>query len=199
MKLRILALLTLVFVLFACTAPPKFGSFLNNPYVKNFGVSLKIAGNKLKAKSKAQGWNRNGKKDGYVGYGPGEFGWVFLAMKDEDLGNTCESAGLGGDADWVITSVYLSAFPDPPATDEKGTKFGDPQPAWLQKAFPDVDLSDGHLFKTANKDEGITFYPIENANDQRGYKFAYYQVTVEECDGSGIHVLDPGIGNGGKQ
>lgn len=197
MKRNILAWAVVALVLTACQTPAPLSSG-NIQSLSNYGVTLKIAGNELKAASRPQGWNKNNKKDGYVGYGPGESGWIFFDLKKEDAGNTCASADNGGDAEWVITGLYLSAYPETPNADEKGEKFGDPQPAWLQEAFPQVDLSDGSVFKVSDKNEGVTFLSLANANDQLGYKFIYYSVTVEECAGHGKLKLDPGIGNGGR-
>ena len=198
MKLINLGLISIVLLLTGCqtTAPL---TFQNTKDLKNYGVTLKIAGNQLKASSKAQGWNKNNKKDGYVGYGRGDSGWTFFHLKGEEAGNSCASAGAGGDAEWVITELYLSAYPEAVNADEKGEDFGDPQPDWVQEAFPAVDLSDGHLFTVADKKNGVTFLPVSNANGQDGYKFVYYSITVEECDGTGKLTLDPGFGNGGRK
>jgi len=198
MKRNILIWAAVMLLLAACQTPAPL-SLQNTQGLKNYGVSLQIAGNRLKAKSRPQGWNKSNRKDGYVGYGPGESGWTFFNLKQEDAGNTCASADAGGNAQWVITGFYLSAFPEEPSADEKGEKFGTPQPSWLQEAFPQVDLADGSLFKAADKNLGVTFLSVANANNQAGDKFIYYSVTVEECNGSGKLTLDPGFGNGGRR
>ena len=167
---------------------------------KNFGVSLQpqpTAG-KVKVRSKAQGWNRAGKKDGYVGYAQGEQGQTFFAIKNEDLGNFCEQEDGTGDAKWVITGFHLSATGD--SSEEKGSNFGGDQKAypWLKEAFPTVDLDNGALFPNVSKDQGVTFLPVFNANGQLGYEFIYYQVTLTRCSDGFTLKTDPGWGNGGR-
>jgi hypothetical protein len=194
---RIILVLAAALFLTACQTPAPLSS-QNTMNLKNYGVSLKIVGTKLKASSKPQGWNKANRKNGYVGYGQGESGWTFFHMKNEDSGNTCASAGAGGDAEWVITGLFVSAFPEDMSADEKGEKFGGSQPAWIQEAFPQVNLADGSLFAVDDKKDGVTALAVPNANGQAGYKFIYYSITVEECEGDGKLTLDPGWGNGGR-
>jgi len=109
------------------------------------------------------------------------------------VGDSCS-----GKADWVITELLVSATGDPDT--EKGTNFGNSQEAypWLEEAFPGVNLADGSLFPTVEKDEGVTFLPVYNANEQLGEKFIYYEVTLSECDGDKVLTTDPGWKNGGR-
>lgn len=195
MKRNIFGWTLVVLLLTACQTPGPLSS-QNTRDLKNYGVTIKIAGNKLKASSKPQGWKKDNKKDGYVGWEQGQSGWVSINLKNEDSGHIC---GAGGekDAKWVITEMYLSAFPEVMSEDEKGD-FGGRQPVWLKEAFPQVDLSDGSVFKAADKSQGVTFLSIANANGQEGEKFIYYSVTVEKCDQNVKIKLDPGFNNGGK-
>ena len=197
MKRIILVWAVAVLFLTACQTPAPLSN-LNTQNLKNYGVSLKITRNQLKASSKPQGWNKANRKNGYVGYGQGESGWTFFNLKNEDAGNTCASAGAGGNADWVITGLHVSAFPEEMSADEKGEKFGGPQPAWLKEALPQVNLADGSLFAVADRKDGVTALAVPNANGQEGYRFIYYRITVEECEGDGKLTLDPGWGNGGR-
>jgi hypothetical protein len=199
MKRNILGWAVMVLVLTACQTPSPLSS-QNIQSLKNYGITIKVAGSELKASSGPQGWNNKDRKDGYVGWGPGESGWVFFNLKNEDSGQVCGNLGDGKDAKWVMTELYLSAFPEVPDADEKGEKFGSPQPAWLQEAFPQVDLTDGSVFKAADKKDGVTFLSLANANAQEGDKLIYYRVTVEECsDNGGKLTLDPAFGNGGRR
>jgi hypothetical protein len=197
MKSSILGSVVVLLCLTACQTPQPF-DIKNLESTRNYGVTLEAKNKKLKAKSKSQGWNKSGKKDGYVGFAPGESGWVFFSMKNEDTGNTCKSAGQGGNASWVITELLLSAYPEVTSADEKGERFGEAQPEWLKEAFPQAD-SNGRLFEATDKKNGVTFLSIANANDQKGERFIYYRVTVEECEGTGKYILDPGFGNGGRK
>ena len=198
MKIKLFMVVLLMVGLSACAHTPSVisDSVINS--FKNYGVSLepKPAQNTVKVKSKAQGWNKAGKKDGYVGYAHDESGWTFFGVKNEDWGDSCS-----GDADWVITMLRLSATGDP--VTEKGTNFGHSQAAypWLIQDFPNVDLSNGELFNE-NKDQGVTFLPVFNANGHLaadGEKFIYYEVTLSECGEDGdVLTSDPGWGNGGR-
>jgi len=199
MKIKWFMVILLMAALSACVHNPSIVNTSNIKSFKNFGVSLQPlpAANKVKVRSKAQGANRNGKKDGFVGYAKGEQGLTFFSIKNEDLGDFCEKADTTGDAEWVITGLHLSATGDP--NTEKGTNFGGDQKAypWLKEAFPEVDLDNGEVFNV-NKDQGVTFLPIFNANGQLGYQFIYYQVTLTRCSDGFTLKTDPGWGNGGR-
>jgi hypothetical protein len=161
---------------------------------KNFVVWLdpKPAQNTVKVKTPPQGWKKKNRKDGYIGYDKGQSGITFFGVKQKNLGGSCET----DTADWVITRLRLSANGN--ETTEKGSGFGTSQPAWLQEAFPNVNLSDGILFET-DKAHGVTFLPVYNANAQKGPRFIYYEVTLTNCaDGSSL-TTDPGWGNGGHK
>jgi len=198
MKIKLFMVVFLMTVLSACAPAQKVVS--NNVVIalKNFGVSLdpKPAQNTVKVKSKAQGWNKGGKKNGYVGYDTDETGWTFFVVKNEVLGDSCS-----GTAEWVITKLRVSATGDP-AT-EKGTNFGKKQAAypWLKLAFPNVDLSNGELFNKS-KDQGVIFLPVYNANGHPaadGVKFIYYELTLTRCSDDLTLTTDPGWGNGGRK
>jgi len=202
MKIKLLMVVFLMAGLSACAPSQKAVSNNVVTAFKNFGVSLepKPAQNTVKVKSKAQGWNKGGKKDGYVGYDTDETGWTFFVVKKEDMGDFCKKEDESGTAEWVITKLLVSASGDP-AT-EKGTNFGDSQAAypWLKLAFPNIDLSNGELFNE-NKDQGVTFLPVYNANGHPaadGVKFIYYEVTLSECSSDEELTTDPGWGNGGR-
>jgi hypothetical protein len=193
MKIKLFMVVLLMVGLSACAHNPLMVNTTNVKLFKNFGVSLdpKPNQNTVKVTSKSQGWNKNNKKNGYVGFAKGETGWTFFGVKKEDLGDSCS-----GDATWVITQLLLSGEGD--TGTEKGDDFGDPQPQWLQEAFPNIDLADGSLFKTNHKNEGVTFLPVFNANYQVGYKFIYYQLTLTRCSDGLPLTTDPGWGNGGR-
>ena len=194
MKIKLFIVVLLLAGLSACAAKRMTVTTIDPKLFKNYGVTLdpKPNQNTVKIRSKAQGWKKNGKKDGYVGYDKGDAGLTFFAVKKEDLGDSC-----AGTAKWVITKLLLSATGDP-AT-EKGSNFDSSQTAypWLKEAFPNVDLSNGELFNKS-KAQGVTFLPVYNANRQQGYKFIYYEVTLSECSGDDVLTTDPGWGNGGR-
>jgi hypothetical protein len=203
MKMKLFMVVLLMAGLSAC-GPDQ--SVVSNDIVlgfKNYGVSLepKPAQNTVKVKSKAQGWKKGGKKDGYVGYDTDEIGWTFFVVKKEDLGDFCPKEDGTGTAEWVITRLRLSATGD--EATEKGTNFGNSQAAypWLKEDFPNVDLSNGELFNKS-KDQGVTFLPVFNANGHsidKGEKFIYYELTLSECGEDGdVLTTDPGWGNGGR-
>lgn len=167
--------------------------------MRNYTVELKpkVFGpkNELQVKTKAQGYGKDGKKDGYIGFGEDEAGFIILSMKGETPGNRCADASNGGEADWVITLVELSASGDPET--EKGTDFGQPQPEWLKEAFPDVDLSTGTVYAASRADAATTVV-IDNDNAQEGEQDIYYRATAASCDGSTSVQTDPMVRNRGK-
>ena len=198
MKIKLFMVILLMAGLSACAHnPPAVSNSVINSF-KNYGVSLepKPAQNTVKVKSKAQGWKKAGKKDGYVGYALDESGWTFFGIKNEIMGDSCS-----GDADWVITQLLVSATGDEDT--EKGSNFGSSQAAypWLLEAFPNVKLSNGELFNKS-KDQGVTFLPVFNANGHPaadGDKFIYYEITLSECGEEGdVLTTDPGWGYGGR-
>lgn len=193
MLIRTLTAILLLTIVTACTGKPSLAPGQG----KNFGVSLDAKPNQggVKVLSRAQGWQKSGKKNGYVGYEQGESGLTLFTIKKEDLGATCSATDAEDQAEWVITRLQLATEGDPET--EKGSNFGQPQPAWLQEAFPAVDLSNGDLYR-ASAANGQTFIAVYNANQQEGYRFIYYQVTLTRCsDGYSIS-SDPAWGNGGR-
>ena len=200
MKIKLFMVVILMVGLSACDKKPVANNTNDMKFSKNFGVTLLAKPRRHKPtveiKTKAQGWGKDdkgGRKNGYVGYQQGEFGTTFFIIRNEDVGDSCS-----GKADWVITELLVSATGDPDT--EKGTNFGDSQEAypWLAEAFPGIDLTDGSLFTTENKNEGVIFLPVYNANGQLGEKFIYYEVTLSECDGDKVLTTDPGWKNGGR-
>lgn len=197
MNTRLIVALIATVALSACATQQ--GSMLTkqgfvSTKAKNFGVTLdaKPQQQTVKVTSKAQGWNKSGKKDGYVGYARGESGLTLFMVKGEDVADRCS-----GSAAWVITRLRLASEGDP--GEQKGSNFGSPQPAWLAEAFPGVDLGDGDLFNT-DRDGGQTFLPVFNANQQEGEKTIYYEVTLTPCDENiPSFTTDPAWGNGGKR
>jgi hypothetical protein len=190
MKIKLFMVMVLMAALPGCGIV-----FINSDTLKvskNFGVWLepKPAQNTIKIKTKAQGWKKKNKKDGYVGYAQGDSGVTFFGIDRRNLGGSCEA----GTADWVISQLRLSASGD--EAEEKGTGFGSGQPGWLKEAFPNVDLSNGVLYE-AIATKGITFLPVYNANAQEGFRFIYYEVTLTNCEDSSTLTTDPGWGNGG--
>ena len=197
MKIKLFMVVLLMAGLSACDEKTITISTIDPGSFKNYGVSLQPqpAAGKVKVKSKAQGWNKGGKKDGYVGYKQGDQGMTFFAVKNEDWGDSCS-----GSAKWVITGLHLSATGD--LATEKGTNFGDSQKAypWLKEDFPNVVLSNGELFNKS-KDQGVTFLPVFNANGHPaadGDKFIYYELTLTRCSDGLTLKTDPGWGNGGR-
>lgn len=162
---------------------------------KNFGVVLeaKPAQKTVKVQTKAQGWKKSGKKNGYIGMARGESGITIFTVKGEDIADDC-----AGDAKWVITELRLATEGKP--ADQKGSNFGKEQPAWLAEAFPGVDLSNGVLFDVP-KSVGQTFLPVFNANQQVGEKTIYYEVALTNCDSDDdeSYKTDPAWGNGGRR
>ncbi len=199
MKIKLFMVVFLMAGLSACAPTQKAVSYNMVIALKNFGVSLepKPAQNTVKISSKAQGWKKNGKKEGYVGYAKGETGWTFFAIKKENLGDSCPSEDGSGTAEWVITQLLLSATGD--EVTEKGNNFGNSQVLypWLKESFPNVDLTNGVLFDKT-KDQGVTFLPVYNANGHEGEKFIYYKLILSQCSSTKVLTTDPGWRNGGR-
>ena len=193
MSVKWLPAILLVFIFSGC-ASNNIVTMSNQ--VKTYGVSLEAKPNpapgSIKVKSKPQGWQKNNKKDGYIGYDKGQSGFTAFSIKKEDLGDSCAES-----AEWVITKLELASAGD--TSTEKGNNFGQPQPRWLKEAFPAVDLSNGELFGVADKADGRTFLLVHNANAQKGYRFIYYRLTLTRCSDGLELQTDPGWGNGGRR
>lgn len=172
------------------------------PTTRNFVVQLQpkvnASKNDLQIKTKPQGVGKNGRKDGYVGFGEDESGFIVLTLKGEEPGDRCPGAADPGTANWVISRVDLSASGDPDT--EKGDAFGESQPDWLALAFPDVDLDDGSVFAADPGEEGTTTVVLDDNNGQEGERFIYYRVTAQKCGGApgDVAVTDPMVRNTGK-
>ncbi len=205
MKFVIVCLLFLSAMLLGCSAQgpnPPMTVFSRDVAAIQYGVVLQPTANKLMVRTAPKGWERNGKKDGYVGFAKGESGLLTFGLKGEDVGSYCPF-NTDGTADWVITKIELSATGDP--VTEKGTNFGRDQSAypWLKEAFPGVDLSNGRVFPAIgknpeDKNEGRGSVTIFSANEQAGDTFTYYQVTATRCSSGATVETDPGIRNGGR-
>lgn len=193
---QILFLVSIVMVA-GCTKMSSTNTVLTVSGKTQYGVVLQPTGSKLKVISKPKGWNKAGKKDGYVGFAKGESGIITFGIKNSEVGDSCPA--YDGGASWVITKMELSGTGD--SATEKGDNFGGDQTAqgWLQQAFPDVDLSDGVIFEAATLEEGRTSVSIIDANNQIGRTFAYYQVTATKCSDGTTVQIDPGVGNGGRR
>lgn len=206
MKFLIACSLFLIAILGGCAAQgtsPPMAPFAKNHAAVQYGVVLNPTGSDLKVKSKPKGWNKNGKKDGYVGFAEGESGLVTFGIKGEDVDDKCPF-NTEGEAKWVITKIELSATGNPET--EKGDNFGGDQSEypWLKEAFPGVDLSNGRVFPPegfpeVDKYGGRSTVAIFSANQQEGETFAYYQVTATRCSTGASLKTDPGIGNGGRR
>ena len=201
MKIKLFMVVLLMVGLSACGQKPMTSNATDIKLSKNFGVTLFPRPHKheptVEIKTKAQGWgkdDKDGRKNGYVGYKQGEFGITFFIVRNEDVGDSCRNEG--GHAKWVITQLLISATGD--EVTEKGTDFGKPQPEWLEEAFPNVDVTDGSLFTADEEHPGVTCLSVINANQQAGYKFIYYEVTLTRCSDGLALTTDPGWGNGGR-
>jgi len=194
MKIKWLLLLLTVIMFSACDSSSYMSSSLVLSKAKNFGVVLeaKPAQKAVKVQTKAQGWNKGGKKNGYIGTAQGESGITIFTVKGEDIADDC-----AGDAQWVITELRLATEGD--SAEQKGSNFGKEQPAWLAEAFPGVDKY-GVLFDV-DKSVGQTFLPVFNANQQEGEKMIYYEVALTNCDSDDdeSYKTDPAWGNGGRR
>jgi hypothetical protein len=201
MKIKFTALLLIALILSGCkTMTEMEGSILTTSVAKTqYGVVLKANSSGLKIESKAKGWKKDGKKNGYVGFDEGESGLITFAIKNEDIDDRCKPPAGGGLADWVITLVELSATGD--VSTEKGTNFGGDQKEypWLKEAFPDVTLEDGVIFKAKTLAEGRTSLTLFSANQQIGETFTFYRITATRCSTGETVRTDPGVGNGGKK
>ncbi|MDZ4731540.1 MAG: hypothetical protein SH820_16545 [Xanthomonadales bacterium] len=202
MKLQSMVLIVVGCSVAACA--PQQMMQTNTMKLNNYWVTLDPKPSpppgELKIMKGPQGWEKDGKKDGYVGFAQGDSGAIVFALKKETSDNTCANAGLDGDAKWVITKVQLSTASDSSQTpsSEKGD-FSKAPDAWLKEAFPDVNISTGQIFPPVGGGVGSTTVIINNANNQEGYKFIYYQITASPCMGGQPVMTDPGFGNGGRK
>jgi hypothetical protein len=154
-------------------------------------LEAKPAQTNVKIHSKAQGWKKSGKKDGYVGYARGESGLTVFHIKHEEVDGSCANS-----ADWVITRLRLATKGD--IDSEKGSNFGLTQDPWLLEAFPALTAEDNGVLLDTDKAGGLTYLPVYNANMQQGEKFIYYEVTLTPCSDGDSLTTDPGWGNGGR-
>jgi len=201
MKFLIICLLFLGTVLGGCASPgtnPPMTALSRNVAAVQYGVVLQPTGNKLRVDTGPRGWEKNGKKDGYVGFAPGESGLLTFGLRSEDVDSVCIDDTPTTSARWVITKIELSATGDP--VTEQGTNFGNDQSAypWLKEAFPGVDLTNGHLFFAGDKYEGRGVVTIFSANQQQQDTLAYYRVTATNCRDGDTVDTDPSIRNGGR-
>lgn len=195
---QILLILT-VFLIAACAPQPVAPA---KGKIKNFGISLEAKPNpspgRVKILTKAQGSGKAGKKDGYVGFEEGESGVVLFKVKNGDFSATCADT-----AEWVITQVALTAFKDKNSDKGDEQTFGQPQPSWMQEAFPDIDPKKNGYVLDVDKNDAQTFVVLRNDNAQEGEKLIYYRVTLTPCDDQDGKLkplqTDPAIRNGGRR
>lgn len=193
MKIRLVIVIVVAVVLTGCPSDEVLSVEVLNVKSKSFGVELeaKPAQNTVKIHSKAQGWEKSGKKDGYVGYARGESGVTVFYVKHEELDGSCANS-----ADWVITRLRLATEGE--IGSEKGSNFGLKQEPWLLEAFPALREADNGVLFDVNRAGGQTFLPVFNANRQKGERFIYYEVTLTPCSDGDLLTTDPGWGNGGR-
>ena len=195
MKIKLFMVILLMVGLSACKKESITDIDMVINDAKNFGVTLEARPdeNSVYISSEPQGWESDGMKNGYVGFGPDQTGWTSFIVDNEDTTGSCSKT-----AKWVITQLRLSAKGDEKT--QKGTAFGDRPPGWVKRAFRHVN-NEGVLFAAATKEQGVTFLSVYNANrhkKSKNGKFIYYEITLSECDGDDVLTTDPGWKNGGR-
>ena len=202
MKTRIVVIVTTDILVAACT-PPGVIKPDDVKAQKIYAVTVVPKKNqqvwRLEIVSKAQGWKKANKKNGYVGFDVDEAGWTFFHVKNEDLAARCTDES--DSADWVITGLRVSVDGDEATL--KGD-FGGTQPAGLARSFPGVNLVNGQLVDIP-VNNAVPFLAVYNANGQNARadgepRLIYYEVEVSPCHDQVDEPLttDPAWGNGGR-
>jgi hypothetical protein len=154
-----------------------------------------LATNTLDIITPAQGWESAGKNNGWVGFYPDTHGAITFAMNELPARNTCTDDPETSAA-WVITKFYLTKNGKPQT--QKGNNFGTNQTGWIENAFRQMNPANGEVLNVT-KDDGKTSFVLEDLNNDRSARTAYYQISATRCSDGFTLVTDPGIGNGGRR
>lgn len=168
-----------------------------DPDFESYSVELQanLAENRLDILTPAAGWGKAGKKNGWVGFARGKFGTVTFSMKEESAHTTC-TIDPDTSADWVLTKIELTKNGHPPT--QKGHDFGTRQKGWIERAFPQMDPSDGSVLDVDKSKASISFV-LDDLNNDRNPRYPYYQITATRCSDGLSLMTDPGLGNGGRK
>lgn len=196
MKFLISCVLFLAILLSGCrTAPADLD--MSTTDFESYTVVLvpNLQTNQLDVISDAQGSDKDDKQKGWVGFARGKYGSINFALNELPAKSACTN-NPATSADFVITKLELTKNGDPQI--QKGKDFGTNQNGWIEKAFPQMNSANGVVIDV-EKSKGSTSFVLENKNNDRSQRTAYYQITATRCSDDLSLVTDPGIGNGGRR
>ena len=193
-KIQPLFVMTIALLCAACTSPPEQLNLLSQDF-ENYQVILipSLAEKRLDVYSEAQGWEKDGKNKGWVGFAPGKSGTITFTLNALPLKPVC-TADEATTAEWVISKVELTKNGNPQT--QKGHNFGSEQRGWIERAFPQMDPETG---KIEGGGIGTIAVVVQDLNNDRGKQTGYYQVTARRCSDDLELVTDPGFSNGGRR
>lgn len=196
MKFLISCVLFLAILLSGCrTAPADLD--MSTTDFESYTVVLvpNLQTNQLDVMTDPQGWDKDDKQKGWVGFARGKYGSVNFVLNELPSKSVCTDTPSTS-ADFVITKLELTKNGNPQT--QKGKNFGTNQTGWIENAFSQMNPADGVVIDV-DKSKGSTSYVLENKNNDRSQRKAYYQITVTRCSDDLSLMTDPGIGNGGRR
>lgn len=200
--------LLLLIVLNACEKMPPSVAFAS-PTWKFVTVEFNIQGNPgdaaapgiLVVNSGNNGCARgSGNKKGCVSFKVDEVGSITFALLGQPVAKTC-----GSGVNRVITKIEITDTDKTPGAvpTDKGD-FGTanyPLPVTVKtEAFPELNISNGVVYASADLQSGLNRVKITNKNSHAvasGFKDYWYKVTVSRCSDGKIWVADPRAENEG--
>ena len=194
MKIQHFMVMTVTIFCAACAGPRMeidllSSDFENYQVVLEPDVELKL----LKVITPAQGWEKDGKNAGWVGFARGKNGTITFTLNALPVKPVC-TADAANSAEWVISKVELSKNGNPQS--QKGSNFGTNQKGWIEDAFPQMNPDNGVI---KGGGTGTIAVVVQDLNNHRGGQTGYYQVTAKRCSDGLELVTDPGFGNGGRR
>jgi hypothetical protein len=195
MKMQHILVMIIALLCAACASPPREINILSSNF-ENYTVILrpnpKAQSPVLEIVSPAQGFESDGKKNGWVGFSRGKNGTILFTLDALPSKPLCTDDPANS-AEWVISKVELTKNGNPQT--EKGNIFGTPETGWIESAFPQMNSSNGVIEDPAI---GSIAVVVQNLNNNNGAMTAYYQITARRCSDGYELKTDPGLRNGGR-
>jgi len=193
MKIQHLLVMSILLLCAACARLPTEINILSSNF-ENYPVILRpnLATQKLDIVSPPQGDQKQGKKNGWVGFARGKNGTILFTLDALPSKPVC-TADVTTSAEWVISKIELTQNGNP--QEEKGNNFGTSQSGWIVGAFPQMNPGNGKIEDASIDSIAIAVWDLNNNN---GAMTAYYQITARRCSDGYELKTDPAIRNGGR-